>query len=139
MLQGIFIILLSFLGMEFIAWFTHKYIMHGLMWYLHKDHHDHSNTTIFEKNDLFFLIFAVPSWLGMMFGAMNGFDFKFYIGLGTSKREVIEETGVSQVLEQGPTRVITIRNPLFSRSILPEYMNSRTRVKRILEPENMVC
>ena len=82
MLQGILIILLSFLGMEFIAWLTHKYIMHGLMWYLHKDHHDHSNTTIFEKNDLFFLIFAVPSWLGIMFGAMNGFDFKFYIGLG---------------------------------------------------------
>ena len=75
MLQGIFIILLSFLGMEFIAWFTHKYIMHGRMWIFHKDHHDQSNTTIFEKNDLFFLIFAIPSWLGLMFGAMNNFDF----------------------------------------------------------------
>jgi len=82
MLQGLFIILLSFLGMEFTAWFTHKYIMHGLMWYLHKDHHDHSNKSIFEKNDSFFLLFAVPSWLGIMFGSMNNFDFKFYIGVG---------------------------------------------------------
>jgi beta-carotene 3-hydroxylase len=68
--------------MEFIAWFTHKYIMHGMMWYLHKDHHDHSNKSIFEKNDFFFLLFAVPSWLGIMFGAMNDFDYKFYIGVG---------------------------------------------------------
>ena len=25
--------------MEFMAWFTHKYIMHGFLWVLHKDHH----------------------------------------------------------------------------------------------------
>jgi beta-carotene 3-hydroxylase len=32
--------------------------------------------------DVFFLIYAIPSWLGIMFGSMNGFDFKFYIGIG---------------------------------------------------------
>ena len=82
MLLGLFIVLLSFFGMEITAWFTHKYIMHGLMWYFHRDHHDHSNVGIFEKNDSFFLIFAVPSWLCMMFGAMQGFNYKFYIGIG---------------------------------------------------------
>ena len=25
--------------MEFVAWFAHKYIMHGFLWSLHKDHH----------------------------------------------------------------------------------------------------
>ena len=72
----------AFFCMEFIAWFSHKYLMHGSMWNFHSDHHNHSSISFFEKNDIFFLIFAIPSWLGIMFGVMNGFDFKFYIGVG---------------------------------------------------------
>lgn len=53
--------------MEFVAWFSHKYIMHGLGWFLHKDHHQKTEG-FFEKNDLFFVIFAIPSWLTIMFG-----------------------------------------------------------------------
>lgn len=68
--------------MEFMAWFTHKHIMHGFMWLFHKDHHDHSNTSFFERNDIFFLIFAIPSWLGIMLGAINNFNTFFYIGIG---------------------------------------------------------
>jgi len=67
--------------MEFMAWFTHKYVMHGLLWVLHEDHHQ-PKPGMFEKNDAFFLIFAVPSFLLMLFGANYGFDFRFYIGLG---------------------------------------------------------
>lgn len=78
----IIIVLFAFLGMEFMAWFTHKFVMHGLMWFFHRDHHDNSNEGFFEKNDVFFLIYAIPSWLCMMFGAMNGYDYRFYIGLG---------------------------------------------------------
>ena len=29
----------TFIFMEFVAWFTHKYVMHGLLWILHRDHH----------------------------------------------------------------------------------------------------
>ena len=76
------IIIVTFLFMELMAWCTHKFIMHGSMWYFHKDHHDHSNESFFEKNDIFFLVFAIPSWLFSMFGVMHGFDFKFYIGVG---------------------------------------------------------
>lgn len=82
MILNVLIVIAAFMAMEFMAWFTHKYIMHGTMWHFHKDHHDHSNESFFEKNDIFFLIFAIPSWLGIMFGAMHGFDFKFYIGIG---------------------------------------------------------
>lgn len=76
------IILASFFCMEFVAWFAHKYVMHGFLWNLHHDHHDHSNKTAFEKNDSFSLIFAIPSWLCMMFGVIDGWDYKFYIGTG---------------------------------------------------------
>jgi beta-carotene 3-hydroxylase len=41
--------------------------MHGFLWYLHEDHHK-PNGHIFEKNDAFFLIFAIPCWLCIMLG-----------------------------------------------------------------------
>jgi beta-carotene 3-hydroxylase len=75
------IVIATFLFMEFVAWFTHKYIMHGFLWILHKDHHLQT-PGFFQKNDSFFLIFAIPSWLFIMFGAMNNFDFMFFIGIG---------------------------------------------------------
>jgi len=61
--------LATFFIMEGITWLTHKYIMHGFLWYLHKDHHQPSKH-FFEKNDAFFIIFAVPSWLCIMLGCM---------------------------------------------------------------------
>ena len=67
--------------MEFAAWFSHKYLMHGVLWFLHKDHHQ-SEPGFFEKNDAFFLLFAVPSWLFIMFGMMAGNDWRLYFGLG---------------------------------------------------------
>ena len=69
--------------MEAVAWFTHKYIMHGFLWVLHKDHHDRSNDSIFERNDFFFLIFAIPGSVFIIVGSQLGFDFfLFWIGLG---------------------------------------------------------
>ncbi|MBU3821392.1 sterol desaturase family protein [Flavobacteriaceae bacterium XHP0103] len=47
--------------MEFMAWFTHKYIMHGFLWNLHKDHHKKDHDSWFERNDAFFLFYAVVS------------------------------------------------------------------------------
>ena len=67
--------------MEGVAWFTHKYIMHGLLWILHRDHHQ-PHQGWFERNDFFFLLFALPGFLLMMTGMNNGFDFKFYLGMG---------------------------------------------------------
>jgi beta-carotene 3-hydroxylase len=68
--------------MEFVAWFTHKYVMHGLLWNLHDDHHNKDVEAFFEKNDSFFLIFAVPSFLLILTGTLNNLDFKFWIGIG---------------------------------------------------------
>jgi beta-carotene 3-hydroxylase len=68
--------------MECVTWCTHKFVMHGFLWYLHADHHQPKYAHIFERNDLFFVIFAIPSILLFYFGASAGFDFKFFIGLG---------------------------------------------------------
>jgi beta-carotene 3-hydroxylase len=68
--------------MEFMAWFTHKFVMHGFLWYLHKDHHQ-VEPGFFEKNDAFFLIFAIPSAYCYVTGLMFA-DFRLYIGIGIS-------------------------------------------------------
>jgi beta-carotene 3-hydroxylase len=76
-----FTVIVTFFFMEFMAWSTHKYLMHGWMWYFHKDHHQHEEG-FFEKNDIFFLIFAVPSWLCIMLGLMNFNYIVASIGVG---------------------------------------------------------
>lgn len=75
------ITLLSFLLMEGITWLTHRYVMHGFLWYLHKDHHQKTEG-FFEKNDAFFVIFAIPSWLCIMLGSMNQVYWVVSIGAG---------------------------------------------------------
>ena len=72
----------TFIVMEGATWVIHKYVMHGFLWFLHKDHHDHSNAGVLEKNDYFFVIFALPTILMMYFGANQGFNYLFFIGLG---------------------------------------------------------
>ena len=78
----ILIILITFLGMEGVAWFTHKYIMHGALWYFHKDHHTRENEGFFEKNDFFFLIFALPGMLCIYLGSATPNSSLLWIGLG---------------------------------------------------------
>jgi beta-carotene 3-hydroxylase len=54
--------------------------MHGVLWVLHKDHHTPYKKT-FEKNDLFFLIFAIPSATLMIYGILYN-DYRLFIGTG---------------------------------------------------------
>lgn len=77
----IIIILVSFCLMEGVTWLTHRYVMHGFLWYLHKDHHQ-KGPGFFERNDAFFIIFAIPSWLCIMLGSMYGVYWVMSIGFG---------------------------------------------------------
>lgn len=76
------IVLITFLLMEGATWLIHKYVMHGLLWNLHKDHHDHSGTGHLERNDYFFILFAIPAIALIIAGVGKGFNYLFYIGLG---------------------------------------------------------
>jgi len=72
----------TFLFWEFVAWFTHKYVMHGFLWVWHKSHHTvHHHTT--EKNDLFAVVFSVPSIaLFYYFSLVNYSPYGLSVGLG---------------------------------------------------------
>jgi len=72
----------TFLFMEMVTWCTHKYVMHGFLWYLHEDHHQPRYQGVFEKNDAFFIIFAIPSILLFYYGVTPSINYLFFIGLG---------------------------------------------------------
>jgi beta-carotene 3-hydroxylase len=74
----ILVLLATFIAMEGITWATHRYVMHGFLWYLHEDHH-RVRPGFFEKNDAFFIIFALPSSLCIIYGTTYWQEF-WYLG-----------------------------------------------------------
>ena len=60
MLAIIALILATVVAMEFVAWASHKYIMHGFGWAWHRDHHE-PHDKLLEKNDLFAIFGAALS------------------------------------------------------------------------------
>lgn len=81
--------ILAFGFMEFVAWFSHKYIMHGFLWKWHKDHHVNDHTRQegevnkhFEKNDLFFLIYATPAIVLLVVGLISQTGAFIAMGIG---------------------------------------------------------
>lgn len=54
------VVVLTVLAMEFVAWSSHKYVMHGFGWGWHRDHHE-PHDGFWEKNDLFAVVGAAIS------------------------------------------------------------------------------
>jgi beta-carotene 3-hydroxylase len=79
---GTIIFLVTFSFMEFMAWFSHKYIMHGFLWVLHKDHHHKDHDSWFERNDTFFIIYAVVSMGLIMIASNTWFWYGLPMGFG---------------------------------------------------------
>jgi beta-carotene 3-hydroxylase len=79
---GIGLAIVTFFFMEGVAWFTHKYVMHGILWTWHRSHHKVHNHK-FERNDLFALVFSLPSIALIVLGfEVNNMEFLRYIGFG---------------------------------------------------------
>jgi beta-carotene 3-hydroxylase len=79
---GFTVFLLTFCLMEFMAWFSHKYVMHGFLWRLHSDHHKKDHGGWFERNDAFFLFYAAVS-IGFFLLWQNGIlEIGLAIGIG---------------------------------------------------------
>ncbi|MBL8650548.1 MAG: beta-carotene hydroxylase [Sphingopyxis sp.] len=82
----ILLVLATVVAMEFVAWGSHKYIMHGFGWAWHRDHHEpHDN--LLEKNDLFAIFGAALSISMFAFGSpmimgSSAWEPGTWIGLG---------------------------------------------------------
>src|SRR5690606_87739 len=78
----IMVFLFSFFMMEFMAWFTHKFVMHGFLWILHSDHHKKDHDSWFERNDAFFIFYALVSIGFFLLWKYNILSIGLAIGLG---------------------------------------------------------
>lgn len=68
---GILVALAATLAMEGVAYVAHRWVMHGFLWSLHKSHHE-PRTGLFEKNDWFAFMFALPSIACIYLGVEAG-------------------------------------------------------------------
>ena len=80
-LVPLLIVVGTFCAMEWVAWASHKYLMHGFLWVLHRDHHRGPRGRL-QRNDAFFVMYAIPSWLCIMLGMMGGSPVSVSIGVG---------------------------------------------------------
>lgn len=79
-------VLASVVAMEFVAWGSHKYIMHGWGWGWHRDHHEPHDNAL-EKNDLYGIVGAVMSISMFAIGSplvlgANAWEPGTWVGLG---------------------------------------------------------
>lgn len=69
------ILALIFLGtvaaMELFAYVMHRWVMHGPGWFLHASHH-RARTGLFEWNDVYAVVFALPSIVLIYGGVQDG-------------------------------------------------------------------
>ncbi|MBV7266458.1 sterol desaturase family protein [Erythrobacter ani] len=86
-LEAIAVTLAALAGMELFAWYAHKYIMHGWGWGWHRDHHE-PHDSMFEKNDLFAVVFGTINAAMYVFGALY-WDALWWAALGVNLYGVI--------------------------------------------------
>jgi beta-carotene 3-hydroxylase len=61
------IVVLTVIAMEVVAWWLHRFVMHGFGWGWHASHHQ-PRTGWFEKNDLYAFVFAGAAIALIWFG-----------------------------------------------------------------------
>jgi beta-carotene 3-hydroxylase len=69
--------------MEFVAWFTHRYVMHGFLWVLHEDHHRPRGRG-FQKNDLFAFFFSGIAIALFLAGDLTGIFYFTSMAIGVT-------------------------------------------------------
>ena len=79
---NVLITIAVFIAMEGATWIIHKYVMHGFLWFLHRDHHDHSNDGELEKKRLVFCDFRTAHYCVDVFRVIRKFQLFVFYRLG---------------------------------------------------------
>ena len=68
---ALLLFLVTVVAMEAFAYAAHRWVMHGIGWFLHESHH-RARSGNWELNDLYAAIFAVPSIVLLLGGVQLG-------------------------------------------------------------------
>lgn len=125
-----FIVLVgTFLFWEFVAWFTHKYVMHGFLWRWHKSHHTPHDHTL-EKNDWFAVVFSVPSIVLLYYYSLVTYNaYGIAVGLGILCYGIFYVVFHDVIVHQRIRWRPEIRSKYLKRMIHAHYMHHKKHTK----------
>ncbi len=119
----------TFLFMEGVAWFTHKYVMHGFMWRWHEDHHHHHDG-FFEKNDYFAIVFSIVSVSTIMTGSLvPSLWWLMWLGFGVTLYGVFYFVFHDIIVHRRVKIKFMASNPYLRRIINAHYVHHRVHTK----------
>ncbi|MGI4878126.1 MAG: sterol desaturase family protein, partial [Janthinobacterium lividum] len=82
--EGAGLALVTVAAMELVAYVTHRWIMHGWLWSLHRSHHE-PRAGRFERNDWFAVMGALPAIAMIYAGTIGGYGNAWmWLGIGMS-------------------------------------------------------
>ena len=80
---------LGCVGMEGASYLLHRFLFHGILWPIHKTHHQ-THTSQLELNDLFSLVFGALAVLLLQLGSVDRWHSPWYaLGAGISLYGII--------------------------------------------------
>lgn len=113
----VLIFLLTLAAMELFAYAMHRWVMHGFGWFLHESHH-RARTGPFEWNDLYAVIFAVPSIVLIYMGVRGGWgDWATAVGAGIAGYGMIYFGFHDWIVHQRLPHRIVPRSAYFKRIV----------------------
>jgi beta-carotene 3-hydroxylase len=125
MLVNMLLFLGALAGMEGVAYFTHKYVMHGFLWSLHESHHVPRRGR-FEKNDLFAVFFGVPS-IVLIYLGVNVYDPLLWIGLGMTAYGLVYFLFHDVLVHRRIRHSYTPRSGYLKRVVHAHYMHHASK------------
>jgi beta-carotene 3-hydroxylase len=125
MLLNLLLFLGALAGMEVVAYLTHKYVMHGFLWSLHESHHAPRQGR-FEKNDLFAVIFGIPS-IVLIYLGVNVYDPLLWIGLGMTAYGFVYFAFHDVLVHRRIPHSYTPKRGYLRRVVQAHYMHHATR------------
>ena len=119
---GILLFIATVAVMEGVAYAAHRWVMHGPGWFLHASHH-RARSGAFELNDLYAVIFAIPSFVLLLGGVQLGWWPGFtWIGAGIAAYGVI---------------YFCFHDVIVHRRLAHRYVPRSTYMKRIVQAHRL--
>ena len=126
---GLLLFFGTILAMELVAYVAHRWVMHGPGWFLHASHHGERDG-LFELNDFYALIFAIPSFVLLLGGVQLGWGtWATWVGAGIAAYGAIYFGFHDVIVHQRIAHRYVARSPYMKRIVQAHRLHHVTSGK----------